>query len=88
MGVIKELVDHDEVKFADNGGFISPSGLAFIGGCMWERVCGCGGVGGGWVSESLPTIFPLQPGLLRWVGGWCQSCDGTGPGRVGWKGWR
>lgn len=31
MGVIKELVEADEVKFADNGGFVSPSGLAYIG---------------------------------------------------------
>lgn len=31
MGVIKELVDAGEAKFADNGGFVSPSGLAYIG---------------------------------------------------------
>ncbi|PSC69140.1 CMF receptor CMFR1 [Micractinium conductrix] len=31
MGVIDELKKHDEVHFADNGGFISPSGLAYIG---------------------------------------------------------
>ncbi|KAL4852860.1 Conditioned medium factor receptor 1 [Chlorella vulgaris] len=31
MGVIEELRVADEVKFADNGGFISPSGLAYIG---------------------------------------------------------
>ncbi|KAL4422636.1 hypothetical protein ABPG75_008833 [Micractinium tetrahymenae] len=31
MGVIEELKKHDEVKFADNGGFVSPSGLSYIG---------------------------------------------------------
>jgi menaquinone-9 beta-reductase len=31
MGVIKELVDADQAKFADNGGFVSPSGLSYIG---------------------------------------------------------
>mgnify|MGYP001811113507 CR=1 FL=1 len=29
--MIDELKKHDEVHFADNGGFISPSGLAYIG---------------------------------------------------------
>ncbi len=29
--MIDELVAHDEAKFADHGGFISPSGLSFIG---------------------------------------------------------
>lgn len=31
MGVIEELKKYDEVKFADNGGFVSPSGLSYIG---------------------------------------------------------
>ncbi|KAK9809673.1 hypothetical protein WJX73_003046 [Symbiochloris irregularis] len=31
MGVMQELKDHNEVKFADNGGFVSPSGLSYIG---------------------------------------------------------
>ncbi|KFM25557.1 Conditioned medium factor receptor 1 [Auxenochlorella protothecoides] len=31
MGVFQELVDADEIKLADNGGFVSPSGLAYIG---------------------------------------------------------
>ena len=31
MGVLKELVDHNEAHFADSGGFVSPSGLAYIG---------------------------------------------------------
>jgi menaquinone-9 beta-reductase len=31
MGVLKQLVDADEAKFADNGGFVSPSGLSYIG---------------------------------------------------------
>ena len=39
MGVIKELVEADEIKFADNGGFISPSGLAFIGGPFCWITC-------------------------------------------------
>ena len=32
MGVLKELVDNNEAHFADSGGFVSPSGLAYIGG--------------------------------------------------------
>ena len=32
MGVMQELKDSNEVKFADNGGFVSPSGLSYIGG--------------------------------------------------------
>ena len=31
MGVLKELVDNNEAHFADSGGFVSPSGLAYIG---------------------------------------------------------
>lgn len=31
MGVLKELQDNNEVHFADNGGFISPSGISYIG---------------------------------------------------------
>ena len=31
MGVLKELVDANEAHFADSGGFVSPSGLAYIG---------------------------------------------------------
>ena len=31
MGVIEELKAADEVRFADNGGFVSPSGLSYIG---------------------------------------------------------
>lgn len=31
MGVFDELVAADEIKLADNGGFVSPSGLAYIG---------------------------------------------------------
>ena len=31
MGVLKELVDNSEAHFADSGGFVSPSGLAYIG---------------------------------------------------------
>lgn len=31
MGVIKELMEADEAKFADNGGFVSPAGLSYIG---------------------------------------------------------
>ena len=32
MGVLKELQDNNEVHFADNGGFVSPSGISYIGG--------------------------------------------------------
>ena len=36
MGVLKELQDNNEVHFADNGGFISPSGISYIGkSCSW-----------------------------------------------------
>lgn len=46
--MIEELKRHDEVKFADNGGFVSPSGLSYIGEpgirvlqvyspCQWSR---------------------------------------------------
>ena len=31
MGVLKELEDSNEAHFADSGGFVSPSGLAYIG---------------------------------------------------------
>lgn len=31
MGVLKELMDNDEAKFADEGGFVSPAGLTYIG---------------------------------------------------------
>ena len=31
MGVLKELEDNNEAHFADSGGFVSPSGLAYIG---------------------------------------------------------
>lgn len=32
MGVLAELRDNNEVHFADNGGFVSPSGISYIGG--------------------------------------------------------
>ena len=32
MGVLTELRDNNEVHFADNGGFVSPSGISYIGG--------------------------------------------------------
>ena len=31
MGVLQELVAHNEANFADSGGFVSPSGLSYIG---------------------------------------------------------
>ena len=31
MGVLKELENNNEAHFADSGGFVSPSGLAYIG---------------------------------------------------------
>lgn len=31
MGVMKELVDNNEAHFADAGGFVSPSGISYIG---------------------------------------------------------
>ena len=32
MGVMKALADNNESHFADAGGFVSPSGLSYIGG--------------------------------------------------------
>jgi menaquinone-9 beta-reductase len=31
MGVLQELIDNNEAHFADSGGFVSPSGIAYIG---------------------------------------------------------
>jgi hypothetical protein len=31
MGVMKELIDNNEAHFADAGGFVSPSGISYIG---------------------------------------------------------
>ena len=31
MGVLEELVENNEAHFADSGGFVSPSGLTYIG---------------------------------------------------------
>ena len=31
MGVMQQLVDHNEAQFANSGGFVSPSGLSYIG---------------------------------------------------------
>eukprot|EP01025_Chloroclados_australasicus_P014356 TRINITY_DN1671_c0_g1_i1.p1 TRINITY_DN1671_c0_g1~~TRINITY_DN1671_c0_g1_i1.p1 ORF type:complete len:510 (-),score=63.81 TRINITY_DN1671_c0_g1_i1:358-1845(-) len=31
MGVMQELIKHNEVNFADSGGFVSPSGISYIG---------------------------------------------------------
>ena len=31
MGVMQELVDANEAQFANSGGFVSPSGLSYIG---------------------------------------------------------
>jgi menaquinone-9 beta-reductase len=31
MGVMQELKDNNEAHFADSGGFVSPSGISFIG---------------------------------------------------------
>jgi len=31
MGVMQELIDNNEAKFADSGGFVSPSGISYIG---------------------------------------------------------
>ena len=42
MGVIEELKAADEVRFADNGGFVSPSGLSYIGAlhaCLGGFTC-------------------------------------------------
>jgi menaquinone-9 beta-reductase len=42
MGVMKALADNNESHFADAGGFVSPSGLSYIGerlaACSW---CAC-----------------------------------------------
>ena len=31
MGVLQELKANNEIHFADNGGFVSPSGISYIG---------------------------------------------------------
>ena len=70
MGVIKELVEHDEAKFADNGGFISPSGLAYIGGQGWGgQRWGAGGVA-------------LQVGARQHSGSWGAALVGGVPCRA------
>lgn len=46
MGVIEELRKADEVKFADNGGFISPSGLEYIGAPRCSATAGSRQAGG------------------------------------------
>lgn len=45
MGVMKELQDNNEAHFADNGGFVSPMGIAYIGNSKQKLVssrAGCG----------------------------------------------
>lgn len=37
MGVLQELVAHNEANFADSGGFVSPSGLSYIGALLFKR---------------------------------------------------
>ena len=32
--MLKELVDNNEAHFADSGGFVSPSGLTYIGALL------------------------------------------------------
>ena len=34
MGVMQELVDANEAQFANSGGFVSPSGLSYIGAAL------------------------------------------------------
>ncbi len=41
MGVMKALADNGESHFADAGGFVSPSGLSYIGE-SGRRVHACG----------------------------------------------
>lgn len=36
MGVLQELVAHNEANFADSGGFVSPSGLSYIGALLFK----------------------------------------------------
>lgn len=39
MGVMKALADNNESHFADAGGFVSPSGLSYIGGRQTASSC-------------------------------------------------
>ena len=39
MGVLQELVAHNEANFADSGGFVSPSGLSYIGALLFKSAC-------------------------------------------------
>jgi len=41
MGVLKELQDNNEAHFADNGGFVSPSGISYIGDCLSPALMAC-----------------------------------------------
>jgi menaquinone-9 beta-reductase len=41
MGVMKALAENNESHFADAGGFVSPSGLSYIGE---QQAAGCGEV--------------------------------------------
>eukprot|EP00921_Rhytidocystis_pertsovi_P007827 GHVQ01012982.1.p2 GENE.GHVQ01012982.1~~GHVQ01012982.1.p2 ORF type:complete len:242 (-),score=28.99 GHVQ01012982.1:1192-1917(-) len=36
MGVMQDLIENGEVEFADSGGFVSPSGLSYIGKSVLE----------------------------------------------------
>ena len=40
MGVMKALADNNESHFADAGGFVSPSGLSYIGRQLAAPRCG------------------------------------------------
>lgn len=39
MGVVQALVKNNEAHFADSGGFVSPSGLAYIGESKYSDQC-------------------------------------------------
>lgn len=53
MGVLQELRDANEVKFADNGGFVSPSGLSYIGPLTWPIL-----------SSIVDPVLPILPYLI------------------------
>ena len=72
MGVIEELKAADEVLFADNGGFVSPSGLSYIG----ARLCGRGP---GWALPLMERQAPLRS--VRRLQRGCAAAAAPGPPR-------
>lgn len=100
MGVFQELVDADEIKLADNGGFVSPSGLAYIGGWGWGAGKWAGGPGLCWspgcsAAKALPVgagdlsclLWPTSERRERAVTAVHEACTTERRGRRGAAVW-